>query len=93
MYEDIFNQIRNEAKKRNLLLISGQEKGKFPLNKIAARWPAKAVAQFSLTTNKSSGSTFRNSVLLSYDTKQLNTESSTAYENNSIYRRLPQSEL
>ena len=63
------------------------------LNKIAARWPAKAVAQFSLTTNKSSGSTFRNSVLLSYDTKQLNTESSTAYEKNSIYRRLPQSEL
>jgi hypothetical protein len=42
---------------------------------------------------KSSGSTFRNSVLLSYHTKQLNTESSTAYENNSIYRRLPQSEL
>ena len=63
------------------------------LNKIAARWPAKAVAQFSLTTNKSSGSTFRNSVLLSYHTKQLNTESSTAYEKNSIYRRLPQSEL
>ena len=42
---------------------------------------------------KSSGSTFRNSVLLSYHTKQLNTESPTAYENNSIYRRLPQSEL
>ena len=69
------------------------QNNRFPLNKIAARWPAKAVAQFSLTTNKSSGSTFRNSVLLSYHTKQLNTESSTAYENNSIYRRLPQSEL
>ena len=42
---------------------------------------------------KSSGNTFRNSVLLSYHTKQLNTESPTAYEKNSIFRRLPQSEL
>ena len=66
---------------------------KFGLNKIAARWPARAVAQFYFAIKKSSGKTLRNSVLLSYHTKQLNTESPTAYEKNSTFRRLPQSEL
>ena len=42
---------------------------------------------------KSSGKTLRNSVLLSYHTKQLNTENPTAYEKNTTFRRLPQSEL
>ena len=40
-----------------------------------------------------SGNTFRNSVLFSYHTKQMNTESPTAYEKNNTFRRLPQSEL
>ena len=64
------------------------------LNKIAARWPARAMAQFYFIEKiKSSGNSFRNPILLSYHTKQINTESPTAYEKNNIFRRLPQPEL
>ncbi|MCB7321392.1 hypothetical protein, partial [Lacrimispora sp. 210928-DFI.3.58] len=46
-----------------------------------------------LFLSKSSGNSFCNSVLLSYHTKQLNQESSTAYEKNSISQHFSQPEL
>lgn len=48
---------------------------------------------FYVPLNKSSGKIFRNTVLLSYHTKQSNTETSTAYEYNNIFWCLPQPEL
>ena len=56
---------------------------KMGLNKIAARWPAKAVAQFSIPKLKSSGNQVLIVVLLSCDTKQSNRiDIPTAYDKN-----------
>ena len=56
---------------------------KFRLNKIAARWPVKAVAQFFIPKLKSSGNQVLIVVLLSYDTKQSNRiDIPTAYDKN-----------
>ena len=56
---------------------------KLKLNKIAARWPVKAVAQFFIPKLKSSGNQVLIVVLLSYDTKQSNRiDIPTAYDKN-----------
>lgn len=58
-----------------------EQANKEELNKIAARWPAKAVAQFSFPNSKSSGNQVLIVVLLSCDTKQSNRiDIPTAYE-------------
>ena len=54
---------------------------KLELNKIAARWPAKAVAQFSIPKLKSSGNQVLIVVLLSHHNQQSNRiDITTAYE-------------
>ena len=55
------------------------------LNKIAARWPAKAVAQFFYNLIKSSGNQVLQVVLLSHHNQQSNRiDIPTAYEKNTI---------
>ena len=66
------------------------------LNKIAARWPAKAVAQFFYFIEKIKKAVeilFVIRYCLVTTQKQLNTESPTAYEYNIIFRCHPQQEL
>ena len=54
---------------------------KLGVNKIAARWPAKAVAQFSIPKLKSSGNQVLIVVLLSHHNQQSNRiDITTAYE-------------
>lgn len=60
-------------------LLAQYEYRKIRLNKIVARWPAKAIMQFFFM-KKSSGNISHFPVLLSYHTKQSNTENPTAYE-------------
>ena len=57
----------------------------FKLNKIAARWPAKAVAQFFYNLIKSSGNQVLQVVLLSHHNQQSNRiDIPTAHEKNTI---------
>ena len=57
----------------------------FKLNKIAARWPAKAVAQFFYNLIKSSGNQVLQVVLLSHHNQQSNRiDIPTAYDKNTI---------
>ena len=66
------------------------------LNKIAARWPAKAVAQFFYFIEKIKKAVeilFVIRYCLVTTQKQLNTESPTAYEYNIIFMCHPQQEL
>ena len=61
------------------------EPDNFKLNKIAARWPAKAVAQFFYNLIKSSGNQVLQVVLLSHHNQQSNRiDIPTAYEKNTI---------
>ena len=86
----------------NFLIISRKELTedylfeKLGLNKIAARWPAKAVAQFFYFIEKIKKAVeilFVIRYCLVTTQKQLNTESPTAYEYNIIFRCHPQQEL
>ena len=52
------------------ILIRMEQDDKFKLNKIAARWPAKAMAQFFLHLIKSSGNQVLQVVLLSHHNQQ-----------------------
>ena len=61
--------------------IPEKEIANFKLNKIAARWPAKAVAQFFYNLIKSSGNQVLQVVLLSHHNQQSNRiDITTAYE-------------
>ena len=65
--------------------IPEKEIAKFRLNKIAARWPAKAVAQFFYNLIKSSGNQVLQVVSLSRHNQQSNRiDIPTAYEKNTI---------
>jgi len=65
--------------------IPEKEIANFKLNKIAARWPAKAVAQFFYNLIKSSGNQVLQVVLLSHHNQQSNRiDIPTAYDKNTI---------
>ena len=74
--------LKEKLKMMNGVLENGNyQLGQFKLNKIAARWPAKAVAQFFYNLIKSSGNQVLQVVLLSHHNQQSNRiDITTAYE-------------